>query len=247
MLNTPYLYLKFYFVSNNKILKFSDALNRKVNKYEQTPFYRMENLEENLEKAYAQLGISQKYQGSINTYLTLLKLKDKDTYEHSIRVGLLGVKVAENYNLDQKALFYAGTLHDIGKILINPEVLKKKGKFNKKDIKEMNKHVEYSHRLLTGVHEFSAQIALRHHQYQREKYPERLKKLKVKLSKSTKTDIDFYARILSIIDFYDAATTRANQKFRKEILNPEEIKSLLIKNYPNQELLIEKLYTNKIF
>jgi len=201
----------------------------------------MKNLEENLEKAYVQLGISQKHQGSINTYLTLLKLKDQDTYEHSIRVGLLGIKVAEHSSLDQKALFYAGTLHDIGKILISPEV------FNKKDMEEMNKHAEYGYKLLTGVHEFSAQIALRHHKYQQEKYPKKLKKSETKLSKDTKSEIDFYARILSVIDFYDAITTRDDHKFGKKKLNTEEIKKLIIKNHPDQELLINKLYTDKIF
>ena len=220
---------------------------RKVNKHEQTPFYHMKNLESNLEKAYVQLGISQKHQGSINTYLTLLKLKDRDTYEHSIRVGLLGIKFAKHSSLDQKALFYAGTLHDIGKILINPEVLKKIGKYNKKDMEEMKKHAEYGYKLLTGVHEFSAQIALRHHKYQQEKYPKKLKKSETKLSKGTKSEIDFYARILSVIDFYDAITTRDDHKFGKKKLNLEEIKKLLIKNHPDQELLINKLYTGKIF
>jgi putative nucleotidyltransferase with HDIG domain len=207
----------------------------------------MKNLEENLEKAYVQLGISQKHQGSINTYLTLLKLKDQDTYEHSIRVGLLGIKVAEHSSLDQKALFYAGTLHDIGKILISPEVLKKTKKFNKKDMKEMKKHAEYGYKLLTGVHEFSAQIALRHHKYQQEKYPKKLQRSKSEFSKDTKTDINFYARILSVIDFYDAITTRDDHKFGKKKLNTEEIKKLLIKNHPDQGLLINKLYADKIF
>lgn len=207
----------------------------------------MTSLEKNLEKAYTQLEISPKNQGSINTYLTLLKIKDQPTYEHCIRVGLLGIKVAEHYNLDPKALFYAGTLHDIGKILINPELLKKKCKFNKKDMKEMKRHSGYSYKLLTGVHEFSAQIALRHHQYQQEKYPKKLQKSKIKLSKSTKSDIKLYARILSVIDFYDAITTRDDHKFGKKKLNPEEIKKLIIKNHSDQELLINKLYADKIF
>ncbi|MDP2908147.1 MAG: HD domain-containing protein [Nanoarchaeota archaeon] len=207
----------------------------------------MTSLEEQLEKAYSELGISEKNQGSVNTYLNLLKIKDQNTYEHSIRVGLRGIKVAEHSSLDQKALFYAGTLHDIGKILISPEVLKKTGKFNKKDMAEMKKHAKYSYKLLTGVHEFSAQIALRHHKYQQEKYPKKLKKSETKLSKDTKSDIDFYARILSVIDFYDAITTRDDHKFGKNKLNTEEIKKLLIKNHPGQELLINELYTDKIF
>lgn len=207
----------------------------------------MTSLEEQLKEAYVQLEISPKNQGSINTYLTLLRLKDVNTYEHSVRVGLLGIKVAEHCKLDQKALFYAGTLHDIGKILISPEVLKKTKKFNKKDMEEMKKHAEYGYMLLKDMHRFSAEIALRHHRYQQEKYPEKLQKSKIKLSKDTKTDINFYAKILSIIDFYDAITTRTDQKFGKKKLNQKEIKYLILKNNPNQEQLIQKLYANKVF
>lgn len=207
----------------------------------------MISLEEQLEKAYTRLEISPKNQGSINTYLTLLKLKDQATYEHSIRVGLLGTKVAKHCSLDSKALFYSGTLHDIGKILIRTELLKKTGKFNKKDMAEMKKHPECGYNLLSGIHDFSAEIALRHHKYQKTEYPKKLYKPKAKFSKETVTEIDFYARILSMIDFYDAATTRTNQKFRKKKLNREEVKQFLLKNNSDIKRLIEELYFNKIF
>lgn len=207
----------------------------------------MKSLEEQLEKAYTQLELSPKNQGSINAYLSLLKLKDQYTYEHSIRVGLLGIKTAQHYNLDQKAMFCAGALHDVGKILISPKTLKKTKKYNKKEMEEMKKHAEYSHQLLTGVHEFSAEIALRHHRYQPERYPKKLKKSEVKFSENTRSKIELHAKILSIIDFYDAITTRKNQKFKKKKLKPEEIKCIILKTYPCQTQIIEGLYSNKIF
>jgi len=207
----------------------------------------MANLESQLEKAYAKLGISTKNQASISTYLNLLKLKDQNTYEHSIRVGLLGIKVAEHYNLDPKPMFYAGTLHDVGKILIDQKILKKTKKFSKKDMKEMKKHAKYSYQLLAGVHQFSAEIALRHHAYQSERYPKKIKKPKIKFAEDTLSKIESYAKIFSITDFYDAINTRTNQKFKKEKLKPEEIKSIILKTYPCQIETIEKLYSNKIF
>ncbi len=207
----------------------------------------MVNLEGQLEKAYEQLDISPKNQGSVNAYLNLLNIKDQDTYEHSIRVGLLGIRVAKHASLDEKAMFYAGTLHDVGKILVRTELLKKPGKFSKKEMKEMEKHAEYGYKLLSGIHDFSAEIALRHHEYQQEKYPKKLKKSEVKFSEKTKSETELYANMLSVIDFYDAIKNRTNQKFKKKDLSQEEVKRIILKNKPDYRRMIEDLYSNNIF
>ena len=48
-----------------------------------------------LESAYDELEISKSQQDSINAHLHLLLLKDSPTYEHCVRVGLLGKEVAQ--------------------------------------------------------------------------------------------------------------------------------------------------------
>ncbi|MBM3199475.1 HD domain-containing protein [Candidatus Woesearchaeota archaeon] len=206
----------------------------------------MKSLEKQLEEMYDRLGVSEKNQGSINTYLSMLRLKDQATYEHSIRVGLLGVGVAEYADLDKKAMFFAGTLHDIGKIMIRPEVLKKSGKYTKKDIREMQQHPKYGYRLLSGVHDFSAEVALRHHKYQSMSYPKKNYKPKVHFSKDTMINLDLHAKMLAIVDFYDAINTRDNQKFGKK-LSKEEAKRVLTKTYSEHKDLIEELYLNQVF
>ena len=205
----------------------------------------MESLEENLEKSYAELEVSEKNQGSIGSYLNFLKLKDQKTYEHSVRTGLLGVEVAKHASLDEKAMLYAGLLHDVGKILIRTELLKKTGKFTKKEMKEMEKHVEYGYKLLSDIHDFSAEIALRHHKYQKHMYPKKAYKSSVKFSKGTVAKIDTHARIFAVIDFYDAVTNRDNERFGKK-LSTEEAKQALLSSYPEHKKLIEGLYSNRI-
>ena len=57
----------------------------------------------------------------------LVRNRDTETWEHSIRVGLIGAEVAEfTHIIEPKGLFYPGLLHDVGKALINPKSLKKK-------------------------------------------------------------------------------------------------------------------------
>lgn len=208
----------------------------------------MRSLEDELEGAFADLDISSENQDSIRTYLSLLRGKDQATYEHSIRIGLLGTRIARHMHLDPKALFFAGTLHDIGKTLIDPETLQKTEGFNEKDMEQMRKHPEHTYRMLRGVHEFSAEVALRHHKYQESGYPKRLPKYKTPFSSNTKLMIDFFGRILSLADFYDAVTSRVNDKFgEKRKLSQEEVKSILLMKNPDQKHLIEDLYANGIF
>jgi len=60
--------------------------------------------------------------------------------------------------------------------------------------------------------------------------------------------IDYFARILSIADCYDAMTSRENDKFgEKRKLSPEEAKSRLLEKNPDQKGLIESLYKDGIF
>lgn len=208
----------------------------------------MATLEEMLGNAYIELGVSEQNKGSINAFLAVIKQKDVATYEHSVRVGLLSKMIAQHMHLDQNALFYAGTLHDVGKALIEPEILKKTEKFDERDMEQMRKHVEYSYQLLRGVHEFSAEIALRHHLFQEKGYPKKLPKPKVAYSGNTQLMINFYARLLSLADFYDALTTRDNDKHgEKRQIGAKEAKQIMLGKNKDQRYLIEGLYKAGIF
>lgn len=208
----------------------------------------MVTLEEELEGEFVQLEIEPNNQESIRIKLALLKEKDKNTYEHSMRVGLLATRIARHMHLDPKAFFYAGTLHDIGKLLIDPETLKKTEGFNEKDMQQMRKHPFYTRQMLRGIHEYSAEMALRHHRHQKNGYPKRLPKSPVPFSGNTRLMIDYHSRILSLADFYDAITTRVNDKFgEKRKLTSDEARSLMLLHNPDQRYLIKDLYDNGIF
>ncbi len=208
----------------------------------------MASLENELENAFAEYNVSPENQKSIKSFLELLQKKDESTYEHSIRVGVLGARIARHMHLDPKALLFSGLLHDTGKLLVPPETLKKTEGFNEKDRAIMNDHPGHSYELLRGIHEFSAEIALRHHRFQENGYPKKLPKPGLRFSPNTCLMIDFFARILSLADFYDAVTTRVNDKFgEKKRMSPDEAKAILLMKNPDQKHLIQDLYTNGIF
>jgi HD-GYP domain-containing protein (c-di-GMP phosphodiesterase class II) len=204
-------------------------------------------LEDALENKFAELDISAENKDSIQAYLSLLRHKDIDTYLHSIRVGLLGVDMAKYLNLDPKAMFYSGTLHDVGKLLSETNILRKKEGFDEKDMSKMRKHPLDSYDLLKGIHAFSAEIALRHHKYQENGYPQILPESNLKLTDDKLQMIETYAKLLSIADFYDAATTRINNKTDEiKKLSRCEVKNLILKTHLDQSELIEQLYQNNI-
>ena len=208
----------------------------------------MADLEDKLQKAYVANGINSQRQQDLNAVLNLILCKDKETYYHSLRVGLLASQIGDFLHLDSKALLYNGLLHDVGKIMVDTESLTKKDDFNDKDYDEIKKHAEYSYNILKGVFNFSADVSVRHHRYQTNGYPENLPEYTKSYSSATRSTIDFYAMIVSLADFYDAAATRINNRHgEKRLLTEKEVKELMLKRHPHFRKLIDDLYRNGIF
>ena len=203
----------------------------------------MSDLEQSLQDTFSTLDIAEEQQISIRTYLQLIKNKDEATYRHSIRVGLKGVEVASQFGIEPKVLLYAGLLHDVGKALTDSSSLKKTEGFNSKDKAELSKHPIDGYKLLVGVHDFTAEIILRHHQYGDTAYPKRLPKSNLDFSNGNGVMIDFYSRLLSLVDFYDAIYSRDNDKFG----SPDEKKDTLLGMNKDCGAIIRKLYDANIF
>ena len=207
-------------------------------------------LEEELENAYKELEIEERNIGSLNACLGMIKGRDNLTWEHCLRVGLKGKDVGDFINQDPKILFYSGLLHDVGKILTNPNSLKKSEDFNSKDMRELKKHPKEGYVLLKEIHSFSSEVLLRHHLFQENSYPEVLPHLPEEFSRATEVMINYFSRVLALVDFYDALVSRKNQKFvkgKQRFLTKRESRQIIIENNKDQEYFIEKLYKKRIF
>jgi diguanylate cyclase (GGDEF)-like protein/PAS domain S-box-containing protein len=116
------------------------------------------------------------------------------------RVGLLSKEI------DKLRLF--GTLHDIGKIGISDQILKKPGKLTEEEWKEMRKHPEIGYRIAMASPDFAhiADCILTHHErWDGSGYPNGL----------SGEEIPLLSRILAIVDAYDAMTQ--DRVYRKAI------------------------------
>lgn len=165
------------------------------------------SLEKDIESAFNELNISPGQQIKLAKYLKLLKEKDIDTYNHSLAVGLKMMVAVE----DKKAGLYCGLLHDIGKIAIDDEILKKSD-FTERDMEIMKEHPIYSFIILGEDFAFSSLISLLHHQNQKTSYPI-IKKLNTIIGSKNPDSFEkakSYAQILHEIDAVDASEFRNN-------------------------------------
>jgi HD-GYP domain-containing protein (c-di-GMP phosphodiesterase class II) len=200
-------------------------------------------------------------EGAMKKFIPLLEelqYKHIDSFEHSARVAFLGRDIAQATNLvHPRTLFLPGLLHDVGKLLIKPEILNKKIGFNAEDMKEMVNHVEYGCRLLLGIADFSAFVAFYHHYFKRKgayPAPEDFNKIFGNhfdsWSEGTLTLGKYCGRLISVADFYDAVTTRENDKYTPGVMRlptSEESKKMLIENNQDQYYLIDRLYEKGVF
>lgn len=197
-------------------------------------------LEQALEAVFANSTISLANQKNILSYMYILFLRDEATFHHSVRVGLLAENIACVAGLPSKVLLWAGLLHDIGKILISPEVLSKTKEFSDEDYEEMEAHPKYGWDMLRDIHDYTAAIVVRHHRFGSKPYPSDLPPLPAHLI-GRESFITKAARLLALADYYDAMMSRKNDKFGNAPQNPQEKREKYIRDNQDQAELVEKL------
>ncbi len=208
-------------------------------------------VEQNFWEACKELGISKTNQTHLQSLLAPLRDKGPVThfhYLHSLRVGLLARRIGQFVYHEEKPLFFAGTLHDLGKCQTLLKVLGKTGSWTDLDQKEIQQHVTDGYRLLRGRFDITAEIMIWHHRFQENGYPETLPPFLHQYRETTKLLIREYARIVAIADVYDALH-RPNSKFSAGgmTLTGKEIRGKMFEFNPDRKKLVEALYTAGIF
>ncbi|MCC3869316.1 diguanylate cyclase [Terrisporobacter mayombei] len=149
---------------------------------------------------------------SIASMLNKINKKDKYTYGHSERVVIYAKKFATYLNLDEqsrKDLLLAAYLHDIGKLEISKELLNKREKLSQSEFNVLKQHPTLGADLVSNIKDFNAVepiIKYHHERYDGNGYPCNLKGDK----------IPYLARMLTIIDSFDAMTSKRPYNIRKD-------------------------------
>jgi len=160
------------------------------------------------------------YMESANALVRAIDAKDHYTKEHSKNVSYYAVQLAIALGLSDKEveiIKYAGLLHDIGKIGVAQDVLLKKAKLTDEEFDILKKHPVIGSNILRDVKflEKEVPIILHHHErWDGRGYPHGLRS----------REIPFGARIMGVVDAFDAMTT--DRVYRPRLSLPEAIAEL---------------------
>ncbi|MGM0508336.1 MAG: HD-GYP domain-containing protein [Fusobacteriota bacterium] len=164
---------------------------------------------EDIKKAVG--GIISDMMGNEDAVINLLDIKKFDdyTYTHSVNVATISLMIGKELEISKDQLFKLGEgalLHDLGKIKVEEEILKKPGRLTEDEFEIIKKHPVYTYQILKekkNIAEISKYIALQHHEkFDGMGYPLGLKSEK----------INYFAKIVAIADVYDALTSRRPYK-----------------------------------
>lgn len=153
-------------------------------------------------------------EGIIRALTSAIDAKDPYTCGHSDRVARLAVRLGREMGCDETTLhtiYWAGLLHDIGKIGVDDSVLRKPGKLSDAEFEHIKRHTEIGHRILGDIPKLGdvLPVVLHHHEsWDGRGYPRQLGAEGIPLA----------ARIVAVADSYDAMSS--NRPYRNGM--PEE-------------------------
>lgn len=149
-----------------------------------------------------------------------LSIEGRDPYtgDHCQRLGELSARLGERMGLGGElitALRRAGVVHDIGKVVVPDAVLRKRGKLTRKEKTLMEQHPVVGERICAPLKSFRLVLPIIRHHHEKSDgsgYPDGLKGEEIPLT----------ARILQIVDVYDALTTP--RSYRRKLNQAEALK-----------------------
>ena len=142
----------------------------------------------------------------IISLVKMLELFDNYTKGHSENVAILSKALASKMEIvDPDSAYWAGMVHDIGKILVDRNILNKNTKLNFKEYETIKMHPYWGYEVLSKSEELKdiAKYVLHHHErYDGTGYPDGLKN----------EEIPKISQIISVVDSYDTMISKRSYK-----------------------------------
>ena len=144
------------------------------------------------------------YRDTVRAFAAAIDIKDKYTQGHSERVGRYSEIIARELGWSEEeveGIQIAGYLHDIGKLIVDRDIINAPYNIDAKLSSELNRHPSAGYEILAPIRHPYADIPLmaKHHHERLDGrgYPDGL----------TDEQIPFGAKIVSLADSFDAMTT----------------------------------------
>lgn len=180
-----------------------------------TSMDRVEDANRHVEK------VNRLYLSTIETLAMAIDAKDQVTHGHIRRVQRYALGLAKELGVTEYSLLQAveaaALLHDMGKLAVPEYILNKPGRLSEAEFEKMKLHASVGAEILSAI-DFPYPVVpiVRHHHesWDGSGYPDGLKG----------TDIPIGARILSVVDCFDALTS--DRPYRKRLTDEEALEIL---------------------
>lgn len=173
-------------------------------------FDRVEQRAEENRRLYEELRAI--YRDTVRAFAAAIDIKDKYTQGHSERVGKYSEIIARELGWtdeEVEGIAIAGYLHDIGKLVVERDIINAPYKIDAKSSSELNRHPRAGFEILAPIQHPYADIPLtakyHHERMDGRGYPDGLSGEQIPLG----------ARIVTLADSFDAMTTDRPYKTRR--------------------------------
>jgi PAS domain S-box-containing protein len=171
----------------------------------------------------ARFELENSYSSTLAGWAKALELRDLETKGHSERVTRAAVDLALNmgFSLNQAVhIRHGAMLHDIGKMAIPDQILRKPGPLNEEEWVEMKKHPVYAYDLLKSIEYLKPALGIpynHHEKWDGSGYPLGLSGDRIPLD----------ARLFAVIDVWDALSYP--RVYRKSAWPADQVREYLQK------------------
>jgi len=152
------------------------------------------------------------YRDTVRAFAAAIDIKDKYTQGHSERVGKYSEIIARELGFGEEqveGMAIAGYLHDVGKLVVERDIINAPYRIDAKQSSELNRHPAAGFEILSPIHHPYADIPLmakyHHERMDGRGYPDGL----------TDEQIPLGAKIVTLADSFDAMTTDRPYKTRR--------------------------------
>ncbi len=154
------------------------------------------------------------YADTVRAFAAAIDIKDKYTQGHSERVGKYSEVIAKELGWSDEAvegIKIAGYLHDVGKLVVERDIINAPYRIDAKQSSELNRHPAAGFEILKPINHPYADIPLmakyHHERLDGRGYPDGL----------TDAEIPLGAKIVSLADSFDAMTTDRPYRKRRSL------------------------------
>ena len=172
---------------------------------------------------------------SSRLFLHMATVRHPEVRDHCERVALLARSVALKLKKDEKAAFFAGLLHDIGKVLM-PSGLFDGHNITAEEYSVVKEHAYDGFTILKDMHLFTALVCGAHHAMYKAGYGMKQEDFPKEWGLHSIKKVLEVSTIVSICDFIDAYTHRTTTI--KDGTVGAGLKEMLESKYPDDLVLV---------